>query len=119
MTQNITRHGVGARMSEAAVFNGVVYLAGMVGENSTGQDIEAQTRDVLAQIDKHLATCGSDKSRLLRVQIFLADLNDFAGMNAVWEQWVVPGATPPRATVEAKLANPGWKVEMVVTAAQA
>lgn len=119
MSENITRHGVGARMSEAAVFNGMIFLAGMVGENTTGQDIKAQTADVLSQIDKHLATCGSDKSRLLRVEIFLADMADFPGMNEVWEKWVVAGHTPPRATVQASLANPGWKVEMVVTAAQA
>lgn len=119
MTATITRHGVGARMSEASVFQGVIRLAGMVPENSEGQGIEAQTQDVLAQIDKHLATCGSDKSRLLRVQIFLADLNDFPGMNSVWEQWVVAGHTPPRATVQALLAKPEWRLEMVVDAAQA
>ncbi len=119
MSSNVTRHGVGPRMSEASVFQGVIRLAGMVPENTEGQGIEAQTRDVLDQIDRHLATCGSDKSRLLRVQIFLADLADFPGMNGVWEQWVVQGQTPPRATVQALLAKPEWRLEMVVDAAQA
>lgn len=119
MSEAITRIGVGERMSEASVFNGVVRLAGMVPEHTEGQDIESQTRDVLAQVDQHLASCGSDKSRLLRVQIYLADLADFDGMNAVWAQWVVPGQTPPRATVQALLAKPEWRIEIVVDAAQA
>lgn len=119
MTKEITRIGVGERMSEASVFNGVVRLAGMVPENTEGQGIEAQTSDVLAQIDQHLAACGSDKSRLLRVQIYLADLADFAGMNSVWAKWVVAGQTPPRATVQALLAKPEWRIEVMVDAAQA
>lgn len=106
-------------MSEASVFQGVVRLAGLVPENTEGQGIEAQTRDVLAQIDALLERCGSDKSRLLRVQIFLADMRDFAGMNAVWQDWVVAGQTPPRATVQALLVKPEWRLEMVVDAAQA
>ena len=113
----ITRLGVGPRLSEAAVFNGVVYLAGMVPEGGA-TDIRGQTADVLAQIDAHLATCGSDKSRLLRVQIYLADIVDIGAMNEVWDAWVLPGHTPPRATVQAALADPGWKIEVVATAAQ-
>jgi enamine deaminase RidA (YjgF/YER057c/UK114 family) len=107
------------RYSEAALHNGVVYLAGQVPETTLEQDIGAQTAEVLAMIDRVLADCGSDKSRLLRVQIYLADLADYDGMNAVWDAWVVPGAAPPRATVEAKLAKPSYRVEIVVTAAQA
>jgi enamine deaminase RidA (YjgF/YER057c/UK114 family) len=114
----IKRLHVGKRLSEAAIHNGTVYLAGQVAGDAS-QGIEGQTRDVLAQIDKLLAEAGSDKSRILMCQIFLADLNDFAGMNSVWEQWVVDGNAPPRATVLASLAKPEWKVEMVVTAAQA
>ena len=113
----IQRHGVGARLSEAAVFNGVVYLAGMVPEGGA-RDIRGQTADVLAQIDAHLAACGSDKSRILRTQIYLADMADMADMNEVWDAWVAPGHTPPRATVQAALGQPGWKIEVVVTAAQ-
>ncbi|MBS0566436.1 MAG: RidA family protein, partial [Proteobacteria bacterium] len=80
-------------------------------------DIEGQTREVLAAIDALLAQAGSDKTRILRAQIFLADIADFAGMNRAWDAWVVPDNAPARATVEAKLAKPQWKVEIVVTAA--
>ncbi|RMW96962.1 RidA family protein [Allofranklinella schreckenbergeri] len=113
----ITRHGVGPRLSEAAVCNGMVYLAGMVPEGDA-TDIRAQTADVLAQIDAHLAACGSDKTRLLRVQIYLADIQEIDAMNEVWDAWVPAGHTPPRATVQAALARPQWRIEIVATAAQ-
>jgi len=112
----IQRFDTGPRMSEMTVHNGVAYLAGQVAEDDS-LDISGQTREVLAQIDALLARAGSDKSKLLRAQIFLVDLADFPAMNAVWEQWVVPGHTPARATVQAALANPNWKIEIVVTAA--
>ena len=112
----IQRIDPGPRMSEASIHNGVVYLAGQVPED-TSLDIEGQTREVLAAIDALLAQAGSDKTRILRAQIFLADIADFAGMNRAWDAWVVPGNAPARATVEAKLAKPEWKVEIVVTAA--
>jgi len=112
----IERFDVGARMSEMAVHNGVVYLAGQVPEDAS-QDITGQTTQVLAMIDALLARAGSDKSKILRAQIYIADLADFPGMNVAWDAWVVPGHTPPRATVEAKLERPEWKVEIVVTAA--
>lgn len=113
----ITRIGMAARYSEAAIHHGVIYLAGQVPEHTLEQGIEAQTLEVLTMIDRLLADCGSDKSRLLRVQIFLADLADYAGMNTIWDAWVVAGAAPPRATVEARLAKPAYRVEIVVTAA--
>jgi enamine deaminase RidA (YjgF/YER057c/UK114 family) len=112
----IKRLHVGPRMSEAVVYNGVVYLAGQIADYA-GQDIGGQTRQVLAAIDALLAEAGTDKSRLLTAQIFLADMADFAGMNAVWDVWVPTGETPARATVQARLAKPEWKVEIVVTAA--
>ncbi len=112
----ITRFHVGARLSESAVFNGVVYLAGMVPE-AGDTDIEGQTRDVLNQIEQRLREAGSDKSRLLRVQIYLSNIDDIQAMNTVWDAWVTPGNTPPRATVEARLANPNYKIEVVGTAA--
>ncbi len=112
----IQRFDTGPRMSEMTVHNGVAYLAGQVAEDDS-LDISGQTREVLAQIDALLARAGSDKSKMLRAQIFLVDLADFAAMNVVWEQWVVPGHTPARATVQAALAKPNWKVEIVVTAA--
>ena len=107
-----------ARYSECTVHNGNVYLAGQVAGDAT-QDIVGQTQQVLSAIDQLLAAAGSDKTRVLRAQVFLADIADFAGMNAVWDTWVAKGSTPARATVEAKLARPEWKVEIVITAAQA
>ncbi len=114
----VQRLHVAARYSEAAIFNRVVYLAGMVPECAEN-DIRSQTADVLRQIDQRLAEAGSDKTRLLRVQIYLADIHDIAGMNEVWDAWVVAGSAPPRATVQAALADPAWRIEVVVTAAQA
>lgn len=112
----IQRFETGPRMSEAVVHNGTVYLAGQVADDASA-DIAGQTRQVLDAIDALLARAGSDKSKILRAQIYLVDLSEFAAMNAVWEQWVVPGHTPARATVQAALANPQWKIEIVVTAA--
>ena len=112
----VQRFDVGTRLSEMAVHNGVAYLAGQVPADGS-LDIQGQTQQVLAAIDALLARAGTDKRRLLRVEIFLADLSDFAGMNAVWEAWLPAGHAPPRATVKAGLAKPEWRVEMVVTAA--
>ena len=112
----VQRFDVGTRLSEMAVHNGVCYLAGQVAADGS-QDITGQTRQVLAQIDSLLARAGTDKSKILMCQIFITDLADFPGLNAVWEQWVAPGNAPPRATVKAQLAKPEWRVEMVVTAA--
>ncbi|WP_323120911.1 RidA family protein [Burkholderia alba] len=113
----VTRHHVGPRLSEIAIHNGTVYLAGQIAED-TKQDISGQTREVLGHIDRLLAEANSDKSHLLSVQIFIADMVHFQGMNVEWDAWVAQGATPPRATVEAKLANPECLVEVVVVAAQ-
>ncbi len=112
----IQRFDTGPRLSEMVVHNGTIYLAGQVPDSEEA-DIGTQTREVLASIDALLARAGSDKTRILRAQIFLADLADFPGMNAVWETWVPAGQAPARATVQAKLARPGWRVEIVVTAA--
>lgn len=112
----IQRFEVGPRLSEMAIYNGTIYLAGQIAED-TSVDIQGQTRQVLESIDALLAQAGSDKSKILHAQIFLPDLGDFAAMNEVWEAWVVPGHTPTRATVQAALANPKWKIEVVVTAA--
>ncbi|RXR07173.1 RidA family protein [Pseudoxanthomonas composti] len=111
----IQRFDTGPRMSEMTVHNGVAYLAGQIAE--AGGDIGAQTREVLGHIDALLARAGTDKSKVLRAEIFMTDLAEFSGMNAEWEQWVVPGHTPARATVQARLADPSWKVEIVITAA--
>ena len=113
---SIQRHNVGKRLSEIVVHNGTAYLAGEVPDD-TSKDVTGQTREVLAKIDRLLAQVGSDKTKLLSAQIFLADMADFAGMNAAWEAWVVPGETPARATIEAKLANPAYRVEIMCIAA--
>jgi enamine deaminase RidA (YjgF/YER057c/UK114 family) len=116
MTHAVRRYHVGDRLSEMAIFNGTVYLAGQVPDDTT-QDIRGQTAQVLAMVDKLLLEAGSDNAHILMAQIFLADLADFDGMNEVWDDWVAPGDAPPRATVEARLAKPGFKIEIVVTAA--
>ena len=113
----IKRLHVGGRLSEVAIHNGVVYLAGQIPEN-TRNDIAGQTAEVLGHVDRLLQESGSDKSRILSCQIFLSDISLIAEMNQVWDQWVAPGNSPPRATVEAKLASPEWLIEIIVTAAQ-
>jgi len=112
----IQRHNVGKRLSEIVVHNGVAYLAGEVPDDTT-KAITAQRSQVLAKIDRLLAQVGSDKTKILSAQIFLADMADFAGMNAAWEKWVAAGETPARATIEAKLANAAYKVEIMCIAA--
>jgi len=114
---SIQRHGAGARMSEVSAFNGVLYLAGQVPRKTRGQDIREQTKEVLALIDGLLAQTGSDRSRLLFCQIFLRDMEQFAGMNEAWDAWVAPGQAPGRATVQAALASPGCDIEIIATAA--
>lgn len=112
----ITRIESGARMSMAVVHGDIVYLAGQVGE---GEDVVAQTRAALAEVDRLLALAGSDKSRILSTTIWLADIADFAAMNTVWDAWVDKANPPARATGEAKLAAPKYKVEVIVIAAKA
>lgn len=114
---SIQRLHVGQRLSETAIFNKVIYLAGQVPADNT-EGIVAQTADVLRQIDQLLAEAGSDKSRILMCQIFLSDIADISGMNQAWDDWVAEGNAPPRATVQAALANPAWLIEVVVSAAQ-
>lgn len=111
---DIKRIETGPRMSQAVIANGIVWLAGQVGE--PGASVTDQTRVVLEQVDRLLAEAGTDKTRIVSAQIWLADMADFADMNAVWDQWVPQGHTPARATGEAKLATPDYKVEVIVTA---
>ncbi|MBC5781350.1 RidA family protein [Ramlibacter sp. USB13] len=112
----IQRFDVGPRLSEMAVHGNTAYLAGQVPDDAT-QDIRGQMRQVLAAIDALLARAGTDKTKILMAQVFLADLADFDGMNEAWDAWVPAGHAPPRATVQAALAKKEWKVEVVVTAA--
>ncbi|WP_026354216.1 RidA family protein [Massilia niastensis] len=112
----IKRLHVGKRMSEVAIYNDTVYLAGQIAED-TSKGIEDQMREVLGHVDRLLADAGSDKSCILMCQIFITDMANFPAMNTVWDEWVAQGHTPPRATVEAKLANPACLVEVCITAA--
>lgn len=112
---DIIRIGTGPRMSEASVYNGIVWVAGQVGK--PGDSVAEQTRTCLAEVDRILAAAGTDKTRILSAQIWLADISTFGEMNAIWDQWVSQGNTPARATGEAKLATPDYKVEVIVTAA--
>ncbi|MGH2342834.1 RidA family protein [Segnochrobactraceae bacterium EtOH-i3] len=109
----IIRIEAGPRMSQAVVHGGLVYLSGQV---ATGATVTEQTTAVLAQIDALLAAAGTSKAKLLTANVWLTDITTFGELNAVWEKWVVPGATPSRATVEAKLATPEYKVEIAVVA---
>ena len=111
----ITRIQPERRMSQAVIHGDTIYLAGQVGE--LGDDVVAQTRTALAEVDALLAECGSDKSKILSAQVWLADIADFAAMNSVWDAWVDSANSPPRATVQAALADPAWRIEVVVTAA--
>ena len=112
---SITRHGVGARMSQAVVHAGTVYLAGQVADD-TSAGVAGQTEQILAKIDAQLAAAGTDKSKLLSAQLWITDMASFNEMNAVWDAWVTPGETPARACVEARLAAPQFLVEIMVTA---
>jgi enamine deaminase RidA (YjgF/YER057c/UK114 family) len=105
-----------ARMSQAVVANGFVFLAGQVAPDPSSPDVENQTRQVLGEIDRLLAIAGTDKSKLLSATIYLADVADFAAMNRAWEKWVAADGKPARATVEAKMVAPEYRVEIQVVA---
>ena len=113
----IQRYHIGKRLSEMVVHNGTVYLAGQVAADGK-QDITGQAKQVLAQIDSLLAEVGSDNTKILSATIFLPSMADFPALNAVWETWVPAGHCPARATLEATLAAPEYKVEIQVIAAQ-
>ena len=111
---SIKRIDAGPRMSGAVVHGNTVYVAGQVGE---GESVTEQCQSALAEVDRLLAEAGSNKSKILQTLIYLSDISYFAEMNAAWEAWVDPANTPARATSEAKLAAPKYKVEFIVTAA--
>lgn len=113
---DITRIDSGTRMSQAVIHNGTIYLAGQVG--NPGDSVTDQTKSILSKIEALLSQAGSDKTKILQAVIWLADMSDFAEMNAVWDAWVEPGHAPARACGEAKLATPEYTVEIIVVAAQ-
>ena len=114
----IERHETGPRMSKAVIHGDTVYLAGIVADSPQGKSAAEQTRSILSQIDGFLAMAGTDKTKLLSANIWITDMANFAEMNTVWDAWVSPGNTPARATVEAKLASPDYKVEIMAVAAR-
>jgi enamine deaminase RidA (YjgF/YER057c/UK114 family) len=113
----LKRIGAGKRMSAAVIHNGMAYLAGFVSENAKGKSVREQTADILKDIDATLKEAGTSKVNVVKANIWLTDMSTFAEMNAAWDAWVVPGETPARATVESKLASPGYDVEIMVEAA--
>lgn len=115
---SIKRIAPGPRMSKAVVHGDTVYLAGQVADTAVGKSVTEQTTEILSIIDALLAEAGTDKTKMLMVNIWLADMSTFAEMNAVWDGWVPAGNTPGRATVEAKLATPKHTVEIAVIAAR-
>ena len=114
----IERHETGPRMSKAVIHGDTVYLAGLVADSPKGKSMAEQTSNILSQIDGFLAMAGTNKTKLLSANIWITDMAHFAEMNTVWDAWVSPGNTPARATVEAKLASPDYKVEIMVVAAR-
>lgn len=114
----IERRHSNARMSQIVATDTTVYLAGVVADKARGASVAEQTKEVLATIDGYLAEVGSDKSKILQVQIWLSDMATFPEMNGVWDAWVHPEHKPARACVQAPLAAADWKVEIMVTAAR-
>ena len=112
----LKRIGAGRRMSDAVIYGDRIYLSGYVAETAEGKSVREQTQDILEQIDATLKEAGSDKTRVLKANIWLTDIGTWAEMNEAWDAWVVPGQAPARATVEAKLAGPGFNVEIMVEA---
>jgi enamine deaminase RidA (YjgF/YER057c/UK114 family) len=112
----INRLGPGPRMSQAVIHGNTVYLAGQVAAEPV-PSVGEQTRQILAKIDALLKEAGTDKTKILSANIWLAEIRTFDEMNAVWDAWVVPGSAPARATVQALLARPANLVEIMVTAA--
>jgi len=119
MTQesDIIRHDPIDLLSMMVVHKGIVYLSGLTAEPPDGKDVEQQTRETLASIDTYLTKAGTDRSRLLTAQIWLADIADFDIMNQIWIDWLDGFGKPTRACVEARLAGPHYKVEIMVSAA--
>jgi enamine deaminase RidA (YjgF/YER057c/UK114 family) len=114
---DIRRVGIAARYSDLVIHDGTAYFSGYVPETTLGLSVSDQTKDILGQIEQSLDEVGSDKSKLLQATIWLADIAFYDEMNAVWDAWVVPRQAPARACVEARLADPDYKLEIQVIAA--
>jgi enamine deaminase RidA (YjgF/YER057c/UK114 family) len=114
---SLKRLGDPSVISDAVIHNNIVYLAGQVAEDPVSASVYEQTKNILAQIDALLKQAGTDKTKIIKTNIWLSDISTFQDMNKAWKEWVVKGEAPARATVEAKLADPKWKVEIMMTAA--
>jgi len=115
--RNIVRIATDRRRSRAVVYNGMVFVGGQTADDRS-QDIQGQTKQALAKIEKFLADAGTDKSHLLSAQIWIKDIaKDFAGMNEIWDAWTAPNSAPTRATAQCELGAPDVLVEIIVTAA--
>jgi len=113
----IVRMGTTERMSKVVVHNKTIYLCGQVADNGDAA-IGPQTENMLAKVEKLLGQAGSGKENILSATLYLRDMKDFAGMNAIWDKWIPEGHAPARACVEARLARPDLLVEVSVIAAQ-
>jgi enamine deaminase RidA (YjgF/YER057c/UK114 family) len=115
LSMNIKRIETNSRMSKVVIHNNIAYLSGLVGDKLYASTTD-QTKQILAQVDNYLTQAGTNKSKLLTAQIWLDDIRKFDEMNAVWDAWLSPSNAPTRACVESKMANPGYYVEILVTA---
>lgn len=113
---SISHHVSNTRMSQMTIHNGTVYLAGQVPTDPSA-DMRGQAEQVLGRVDELLAEAGTSKEYVLSAQVWLTTMAEFDTFNSAWDAWVVPGRPPVRAAVEAKLARPEWKVEIMVIAA--
>lgn len=110
------RLGTTGRLSQAVAWNGVIQTSGQVAGQHPDPDVGQQTEAVLRRIDELLETAGTDKSRLLHAEVYLADMADFSAMNAAWDRWIDPEAQPTRVTVQTPMTRPEWRVAIAVTA---
>lgn len=114
---SIARHEQSSILAQAVVHGDTVYLAGVVAKN-LDKDVKGQTQEVLADIDRLLAKCGSNKSKILSAQIWVTDIRNRTPLNEVWTAWIDSANMPARACVEARLADPRALVEIMVIAAK-
>jgi enamine deaminase RidA (YjgF/YER057c/UK114 family) len=114
---SIERIHSGKRISRVVVHNGIAYLAGILALQKRGESVTEQTKDILALIDRLLAEAGTDKTKLLTANVYLADIRTAEEMNEVWEEWVPDGCAPARSTIEGRATDAGHAVKISVTAA--
>jgi enamine deaminase RidA (YjgF/YER057c/UK114 family) len=114
---SIVRHDPSSILSHAVEHGDTVYLAGIVAKD-LNKDVKGQTKEIVDEMDRLLAKCGSGKSKVLSATIWVTDIRNRAPMNEIWTAWVDPKNLPARACVESKLADPRALVEIMVIAAK-